>query len=73
MLTFASVKRMLALCLLVIHIEAGSMEIRTSLCELTLADAHEEVNVCTVKVAVRCVREKIIVRHEPLCSLHTLF
>lgn len=49
------------------------MKVGTSLYDLTLADANEEVNVCAVKVAVRFIREKIIVRHEPPCSLHTLF
>lgn len=73
MLTIAFVKRTLAMCPYVIHVEAGSMKIGTSLYDLTLADAQEEVNMCLVMVPVRYVREKIIVRHEPRCSLHTLF
>ena len=49
------------------------MKLGVSLDNRTLAEVQQDISLRMVKVAMRYVREKIIIRHDPLRSPHTLF
>lgn len=72
MLTFAFIERKydrLALYLPRLNlVQAGSMKTRMTLYNITLAGAQLIIHICAVEVATRYVREKIIVRQDPLRS-----
>ena len=77
MLTFAFIEENcngLASCLPRLgHIQTEFRKIGRGLYDITLAGAQREINVCAVKVAMRYVREKILVRHDSLRSPNTMF
>lgn len=77
MLTSASAKRewhCTSLDWLVLgNIHTGALKIGRRLYNIVLAGAQPDTKIYAVKVATRYVREKIMVRHDPLRSPHTLF